>query len=175
MRYSPARTATPTPPRKRISTPTAYRSAAISPSVPTNSPSAMTRATAPMFLLLICPVHLWGTIAGTPATYPERGRGTHGGALLRDGGMQPTEAHDGRSGARSGRGSGAGPVADGIVAGVPHHPRVLRHRVRGRHPDRGMDRYQARRCRGAAAGAPLVEGHGGAGGGGRGVGDRAVV
>ena len=33
----------------------------------------------------------------------------------------------------------------------------------------------ARRCRGAAAGAPLVEGHGGAGGGRRGVGDRAVV
>src|SRR5438045_1960294 len=64
MRYSPARTATPTPPRKRISTPTAYRSAATSPSVPTNSPSAMTRATAPMFLLLICPVHLWGSVAG---------------------------------------------------------------------------------------------------------------
>src|SRR5216110_907300 len=176
MRYSPARTATPTPPRKRISTPTAYRSAATSPSVPTNSPSAMTRATAPIFLLLICPVHLWGSVAGTPATYPERSRGTHGGAaLLRDGGMQPTEAHNGRSGARSGRGSGAGPVADGVVAGVPHHPRVLRHRVRGRHHDRGMDRYQARRCRGAAAGAPLVEGHGGAGGGRRGVGDGAVL
>src|SRR5213079_1930192 len=99
MRYSPARTATPTPPRKRISTPTAYRSAATSPSVPTNSPSAMTRATAPMFLLLICPVHLWGSVAGTPATYPVRGRGTHGGRLLlREGGMQPTEAHNGRSG-----------------------------------------------------------------------------
>src|SRR5215475_1544256 len=106
MRYSPARTATPTPPRKRISTPTAYRSAATSPSVPTNSPSAMTRATAPMFLLLICPVHLWGSVAGTPASYPECGRGTHGVAFLRDGGMQPTEAHDGRSGAHSGRGSG---------------------------------------------------------------------
>src|SRR5256714_4294643 len=176
MRYSPARTATPTPPRKRISTPTAYRSAAISPSVPTSSPSAMTRATAPMFLLLICPVHLWGSVAGTPRDLPgARSRYTGGAALLRDGGMQPTEARDGRSGARSGRESGAGPVADGVVAGVPHHPRVLRHRVRGRHHDRGMDRHQARRCRGAAAGAPLVEGHGGAGGGRRGVGGRGVV
>src|SRR5215831_6517693 len=176
MRYSPARTATPTPPRKRISTPTAYRSAAISPSVPTNSPSAMTRATAPMFLLLICPVHLWGSVAGTPATYPERGRGTHGGRLCcAMVACSRRRRTNGRSGARSGRGSGAGPVADGVVAGVPHHPRVLWHRVRGRHPDRGMDRYQARRCRGAAAGAPLVEGHGGAGGGRRGVGDGAVV
>src|SRR5438045_4740570 len=152
MRYSPARTAAATPPRKRISTPTAYRSAATSPSVPTSSPSAMTRATAPIFLLLICPVHLWGGVAGTPRDLPgARSRYTWGAALLRDGGMQPTEAHNGRSGARSGRGSGAGPVADGVVAGVPHHPRVLRHRVRGRHHDRGMDRYQARRCRGAAA------------------------
>src|SRR5258708_11489030 len=45
MRYSPARTATPTPPTQRISTPTAYTSAATSPSVPTTSPSWMTTAT----------------------------------------------------------------------------------------------------------------------------------
>src|SRR5262249_16649097 len=64
---------------------------------------------------------------------------------------------------------------DGVVAGVPHHPGVLRHRVRGRHLDRGIDRYPARRCRGAAAGAPLVEGHGGGGGGGGGVGGRGVA
>src|SRR5262249_16199805 len=72
-------------------------------------------------------------------------------------------------------GCGAGPVPDGVVAGVPHHPRVLRRRVRGRHHDRGVDRHQARRCRGAAAGTPLGEGHGGpsggwGGGGGRGGG-----
>jgi hypothetical protein len=62
MRYSPARTATPTPPTKRINTPTVYRSAATSPRVPTISPSRMTRATAPTFLLLICRMHLRGTL-----------------------------------------------------------------------------------------------------------------
>src|SRR5229473_4519870 len=43
--------------------------------------------------------------------------------------MQRMGGRDERGGARSGRESGAGPVADGVVAGVPHHPRVLRHRV----------------------------------------------
>ena len=51
MRYSPARTATPTPPTKRISTPTVYKSAATNPSAPTTSPNTMTRATARTLLL----------------------------------------------------------------------------------------------------------------------------
>jgi hypothetical protein len=62
MRYSPARTAAPTPPRKRISTPTVYRSAATSPSTPITSPSRMARATTPTFLLLMRPMHLWGNL-----------------------------------------------------------------------------------------------------------------
>src|SRR5215469_734204 len=136
----------------------------------------MTRATAPTFLLLISPMRLWASVAGA-STCTRSAVAVHLARQLcsRDAVMTERRTCDEHGGARSGRESSAGQIADGVVAGVPHYPRVLRRRVRGRHHDRGVDRYQTRRCRGAAAGAPLVEGHGGAGGGRRGVGDRAVV
>src|SRR5436190_1643470 len=81
MRYSPARTATPTPPRKRISTPTAYRSASTSPSVPMTSPSRMTRATAPTFLLLTCQCTSGRTLRVLSRVPGARG-GTHSLSVL---------------------------------------------------------------------------------------------
>ena len=86
-----------------------------------------------------------------------------------------TRLRDGLGGTCCGREPGACPVADGGLTRVSHHPRVLRHRFAGRHADRAVDRHQARRRGGTAAGAPLVEGHGGAGGGRRGVRDRVVL
>ena len=36
----------------------------------------------PTFLLLICSMHLWESVEGTPTSYPERGGGTHSGRAL---------------------------------------------------------------------------------------------
>src|SRR5260221_13706096 len=53
MRYWPARTAPPTPPANRSSTPPAYRAAAASPSLPSTGPSRLTTATVPTFPLVV--------------------------------------------------------------------------------------------------------------------------
>src|ERR1700722_6362585 len=157
MRYSPPRTAAPMPPTVRISTPTVYRSAATSPSTPRTSPSTMIRATAPMSLLRITGAPLAESVIRV-ATCTRRLETVHIAVAV----LRPRFEHavdrgfrDGRSRAHSRGEPGAGPIADGVIAGVPHHSRVLRDHVRGRRHDRRVDPHQARRGRRPAAGAPL--------------------
>ena len=59
------------------------------------------------------------------------------------------------------RSGAVGPVADGLHPGVPHHPGAAGGVVVGDDPDRQLPRHQARRPRRDAAGAALVEVHGG--------------
>src|ERR1700753_415289 len=96
------------------------------------SPSRMTTATAPTFLLLMSRMPFLRERCRCSRVYPEGSSGTPSviirshGSGLRGAGLRGARArHDDARSGRERHQPGPGPVADGVVAGVPHHPRVL--------------------------------------------------